>query len=238
MDVILAIGSSCVQATKQATTTIPIVMLGNLDPVAAGLVASLARPGSNVTRVLITPEGTLAAKKLELLRKTVPRATRIALLLPKDPGISVQQQIQEVRTAASALGVTLTVVDVRGDDYDAAFAALAAGKPQALIVGAHPFFVRDRKRVIELAAQYRLPAIYEWPVQVQEGGLMSYGTNEVETYKRVATYIDRVFRGTKAGDLPIWQPSKLHLVINLKTAKALGLTIPQSSLLKADQVIE
>ena len=238
VDVILAVGSSSIQAAKQATTTIPIVLLSNIDPVAAGFVVSLARPGGNVTGVLITPEGSLAAKKLELLKETVPRATKIVLLLPEDPAIGVQQQIEEVRKAASSLSLELTVVEARGNDYAAAFASIAAAKPQALLVGAHSFFVRDRKRIIDLAAKYRLPAIFEWPLQVQEGGLMSYGANDVETYQRVATYIDRLFQGAKANDLPIWQPSKLYLVINAKTAKALGLTIPSSLLLRADQVIE
>jgi len=238
VDAILAVGSSAVQAAMHATTTIPIVLLSNVDPVAAGFVAGLARPGGNVTGVLITPEGTLAAKKLELLKEAVPRATRIALLLPDDPAIGVRQQVQEVRNAASSLGVALTVVEVRGNEYDTAFAAIGAGQPQALVVGAHSAFVRDRKRVIELAAKYRLPAIYVWPLQVQEGGLMSYGANDLETYQRVAAYIDRVFQGAKVSDLPIWQPSKLHLVINLKTAQALGLTIPPSLLARADHIIE
>jgi putative ABC transport system substrate-binding protein len=137
-------------------------------------------------------------------------------------------------------GVTLElpVVAVRGSDYDRAFAAIADRRPHGLFIAAHSFFVRDQKKIIELAAKHRLPAIYEWPQQVQNGGLMSYGASEVEVYKQVATYIDRLFRGAKPADLPVWQPSKLHLVINLKTAKALGLTIPPSVLLRADQVIE
>jgi len=151
VDAIFAVGSSAVQAAMHATTTIPIVLLSNVDPVAAGFVAGLARPGGNVTGVLITPEGTLAAKKLELLKEAVPRATRIALLLPDDPAIGVRQQVQEVRNAASSLGVALTVVEVRGNEYDTAFAAIGAGQPQALVVGAHSAFVRDRKQVIELA---------------------------------------------------------------------------------------
>jgi len=158
--------------------------------------------------------------------------------VPDDPGIGMQQQLQEVRKAASSLRVDLTVVDVRGGDYDRAFITIAAARPQALLVGAHSFFVRDRKKVIELAAKYRLPAIYEWPLQVKDGGLMSYGASDVETYQQVATYIDRIFQGHKPGDLPIWQPSKLHLVINVKTAKSLGLAIPPPLLLRADEVIQ
>ncbi len=168
----------------------------------------------------------------------MPRAIRIALLAPDDPGVGIQQQEQELRKAASSLSVELRVVVVQGSDYDRAFATIDAGRSQALFVGAHPFFLRDAKRIIELAAKYRLPAIYEWPRQVQAGGLMSYGANEVETYRQLATYIDRILKGSKPGDLPIWQPSKLHLVINQKTAKALDLTIPQALLLRADEVIQ
>src|SRR5262249_12359023 len=159
-------------------------------------------------------------------------------LLPEDPAIGVQQQVQEARKAASSLSMELTIVEVRGNDYNAASAAIAAHQPQILLVGAHPFFVRDRKPVIDLAAKHRLPAIYEWPLQVPDGGLMSYGASDMETYQQVAIYIDRLFQGTKPSELPIWQPSKLYLVLNLKTAKALGLPIPQSLLLRADQIIE
>jgi putative ABC transport system substrate-binding protein len=238
VDVIFAVGVAPAKAAVDATTTIPIVWLGNLDPVAGGLVTSLARPGGNVTGVLISPEGTLAVKKLEVLKEAVSGATRIALLVPDDSGIGMRQQLQEVRKAASSLGVDLTVVDVRGGDYDRAFITIAAARPQALLVGAHSFFVRDRKKVIELAAKYRLPAIYEWPLQVRDGGLMSYGASDTETYRQVATYIDRIFQGAKPGDLPIWQPSKLHFVINVKTAKALGLAIPPLLLLRADELIQ
>src|SRR5262249_42312324 len=149
----------------------PIVLLGNIDPVAAGVMASLARPGGNVTGGFITPGGSLAAKKMELLKEAVPRTRRITLLIPETPAIGMQQQVSEVRKAASLLGLALPIVVVRGDDYDSAFAAIVAERPQALFVGAHSFFVRDQKKIIDLAAKYRLPAIYEWPQQVQNGGL-------------------------------------------------------------------
>jgi putative ABC transport system substrate-binding protein len=238
VELIYAIGTAAIQAAKAATTTIPIVFLSNFDPVAAGLVQSLARPGGNVTGILIAPEGSLAGKKLELLREAVPRATRIALLVPDDPFAGMQQQMQEVRKAASSVGVELLIIVVHGGDYDGAFAILAAERPQALIVGAHSFFVRDQKKIIELAAKHRLPAIYEWPQQVQNGGLMSYGASQVEVYKEVAVYIDRALKGASPADLPIWQPEKLRFVLNLKTAKALGLTVPQSLLLRADELIQ
>jgi putative tryptophan/tyrosine transport system substrate-binding protein len=237
-DVIVAVGTSTALAFKDATTTIPIVFLTNVDPVEAGLVSNLARPGGNVTGVLIAPEGTLAAKKLEILKELVPPATRFALLVPDDPNIGLKLQVQEARKAASALGVELVVVVVRDGDYGNAFATIGAARPGALLVGAHSFFVRDRKQIVELAGKYRLPAIYEWPQQVKDGGLMSYGANDVETYRRVALYVDQILKGAKPGDLPIWQPSNLRLVINLKTAKALGITIPPPLLLRADEVIQ
>jgi putative ABC transport system substrate-binding protein len=236
VDAIITVGPTAARATKGATTTIPIVMLGNFDPVAMGLVASLARPGGNITGVLIAPEGTLAAKKLELLKEAVPRAARIAFLSPDDP--NVRPQVQEAQKAAPSLGVKLSVIGVQDGDYDRAFAAISAERPRALFVAATAYFFRDRKRIIELAAKHRLPAIYEWPEQVEDGGLMAYGASLSGLSRRIAAYVDRIFKGAKPGDLPVEQPSKFELVINLKTAKALGLTIPQSLLQRADRVIE
>jgi putative ABC transport system substrate-binding protein len=240
VDVILAVTTTAVLAAKEATKTIPIVLLTNSDPVAAGLVPSLANTGSNLTGVLIAPEGSLAAKRVQLLKECVPRASRVALLWPDVPSAGVRLQAEETRAATASLGLALDVVVVPGRDYAQAFAAIAALRPppQGLVVGAHPYFLRDRKEIIDLATKRRLPAIYEWPRQVKEGGLMSYGANEVETYQRVASYIDRIFKGAKPSDLPIWQPSKLHLVINLAAARAIGLVLPQSLLLRADEVIE
>ena len=236
MDVIVAISAASARAVKAATTTIPIVLYGNLDPVAAGLVKSLAKPESNITGVLIAPAGTLAAKKLELLKEAVPGATRIAFLAPADPGIKLQ--VQETRQAAATLGIKLAVTEVQAGDYERAFAALAAERPEALFVGAHTFFVRDRKRIIALAAKHRLPAMYEWPEQVEEGGLMSYGSSLPGTTRRVAVYVDRLFKGARPADLPFEQPAEFQLVINLKTARALGLALPPSLVARADRVIE
>jgi ABC-type uncharacterized transport system substrate-binding protein len=236
MDVILAITPAAIRAARDATKTIPIVMYGNLDPVATGLVANLARPGSNITGVVIAPGGTLAGKKLELLKEAVPGATRIALLAPVDPNFS--RQVQEAQKAALPLGVKLTVVEVRDRDYAGAFATVSRIRPDALFVGANAQFYLDRKQIIELAAKDRLPAIYEWPEQGEDGGLIGYGTSLAGLSRRAATYIDRIFKGANPGDLPIEQPTKFDLVINLRTAKALGLAIPQSLLLRADQVIE
>jgi putative ABC transport system substrate-binding protein len=236
VDVIMAIGSSAVRAAKAATSVIPIVMFGNFDPVATGLVKSLAKPEANVTGVLIAPAGTLAAKKLELLKEAVARATRIAFLTHEDPGLRPQEK--ETQAAAATLGVTLLLTQVRSSDYERAFAAMVADRPDALFVAASTYFMRDRKRIIELAARHRLPAMYEWPDQVEDGGLMSYGSNLSRTTRRVAEYVDRIFKGARPGDLPIEQPTELRLVINLKTARALGLSIPPSLIARADRIIE
>jgi putative ABC transport system substrate-binding protein len=236
MDAIVAVGTAAVRSAMEATTSTPIVLFGNFDPVASKLVASLARPGGNVTGILIAPEGTLAAKKMELLKETVPTAARMALLAPDDPGFA--PQLQETRKAAAALGIELVVVEVRGGDFDRPFATIAAARPGALFVGATTHFVVARRRIIDLAAKLRLPAMYEWPEQVEDGGLMSYGSSLTQAYQRVAAYVGQVFRGAKPSDMPIEQPSKFRLVINLRTAKAMGLAIPQAVLLRADEVIQ
>ena len=237
VDLIIAVGSQTVRACKDATTTLPIVMYVNVDPVALGLVPSLARPGGNVTGALIAPDGTLAGKQLELLKSAVPRATRIAFLAPfAYPGI--RPQMQETRTAATVLGIELVVVEVQGDDYAQAFAAIVAQRAHALFVGATPGFLNDRKQIIELAAKHRLPAIYEWREQVVDGGLMTYSTSLYGMNQRLASYVDRILKGAKPGDLPIERPTRFELVINLTTAKALGLAIPQTLLLRADEVID
>ena len=236
MDVIVAVGSSAIQAAKVATTSTPIVMFGGVDPVATGLVMSLARPGGNITGVLIAAGDTLAGKKLEFLKEAVPQAARIAFLAADDPGF--QPQVQEAKKAASALGIKLVVVEVRAGNYDRAFATMVAERVRALCIGASPFFSRDRKLLIAFAAKHRLPAIYEWLEQVQDGGLMAYGPSQSALVQRVAVYVDRIFKGAQPGDLPIEQPTKFELGVNLKTAKALGLTIPPSLLLRADHVIE
>jgi putative ABC transport system substrate-binding protein len=159
VEAIVAIGSSSVRAAKAARSVIPVVMFGNFDPVAIGLVKSLAKPEANVTGVLIAPAGTLAAKKLELLKEAVSRATRVAFLTHEDPGLRPQEK--ETQAAAAALGVTLLLTQVRGNDYEQAFVAMVADRPHALFVAASTYFVRDRKRIIELAARHRLPAMYE-----------------------------------------------------------------------------
>jgi len=236
VDLVVAVGAAAVRSMAQATATLPIVMFGNFDPLAMGLVTSLARPGSNVTGVVGAPDGTLAGKRLELLKSAVPQARRIGLLVPDDD--SIKLQVQETRAAAQALGVELTVIAVRGGDYAGAFAALARERVAALVVGSHQYFVRDRQQIIDLAARHRLPAMYEWREIVADGGLMAYSTRLIELYQRVAWYVDRILKGAKPAEMPVEQPTRFTWVINRKTATALGLALTQSLLVRVDEVIE
>jgi ABC-type uncharacterized transport system substrate-binding protein len=239
VDIIVAVSDLAVEAAREATTTIPIVMFSSWarDPISAGWVASLAHPGGNVTGVLIAAEGTLAGKRLELIKEAVPRAMRIALLAATT-STSSSVQVQEAQKAAASLGVKVVVVEARDGDYDPAFRTMLAERADALFVLASPFFFRDRKRIIELAGTHRLPAIYEWREQADDGGLVAYGSSLSRLGRRVAVFVDRIFNGAKPAEMPIEQPTKFELVINLKTAKALGLRIPPSLLGRADQVIE
>ncbi len=235
-DVILTIGAAATLAVLRATAIIPIVFFGSFDPVSAGFVASLARPSRSATGLLIASEGTFSARQLAFLKQAVPAATRIAVLLPDDP--DVQRQLEETQAAAPDLGVELLAVESRGGAYEEAFARIAAARAEALLVGAHPSFVRDRKPIIDLCARYRLPAIYEWPEQVRDGGLMAYGPNLDKLYARVATYIDRISRGEKPGDLPVEQATSLELALNLGTARTMGMAFPPALLSRADQLVE
>ena len=235
-DVIVAIFDLPARAAKEVTTSVPIIMFGNFEPVELGLVASLARPGGNLTGVLIAPDGSLAGKRLELLMAAVPQARRIGFLT--HPASLVGQQQQETRQAAAALGIELIVAEVRAGNYAAAFAELQAGRPGALLVGSSQIFFRDRKQIIGLAAQHRLPAMYEWHDHVEAGGLMSYSTSQYGRFQRLAAYVDRILKGAKPGDLPIDRPTTFKFVVNLNTAKTLGLTLPESLRLQIDEVIE
>ena len=224
-------------ALKRATTTIPIVMAISADPVGTGLVASLARPGGNITGLTIV--GTeLAAKRLELLKAVVPRASRVAVLWNAAfPGKSLE--MKETRAAARVLGVSLRSVEIRApDDLAGAFAVVANAKPDALIVFADPLTNTERKRIVDFALRSRLPMISEIRPFAAEGGLMTYGPSVTDMLRRAATYVDKILKGAKPTELPIEQPTKFELVINLKTAKALNLTIPKSILLRADEVVE
>ncbi|MBL8383575.1 MAG: ABC transporter substrate-binding protein [Burkholderiales bacterium] len=237
VDAIVAIGPAAVAAARRATAATPIVFYGNFDPVALGLVASLARPGGNVTGVVIAPDGTLAAKRLELLAEAVPAARRIAFLAPADAA-AMTLQVEETRRAATRLGVELPLVTVREGNYERAFAEIVAARAGALFVAGSTFFVRDRAAIIALAARHRLPATYEWREQVDAGGLMAYGSALAGTTARAADFVARVLRGARPAEMAVEQPSSLDLSINLKTARALGLKLPQALLLRAEVVVE
>ena len=237
VDVIATSGGDTVAAAKGATLTIPIIFTSGGDPVARGFVASLARPGGNMTGVaLLVVE--LVPKRLELVRELVPNATGIgALINPKNS--NAERNLTALQDAAREKGVQLHVVEASTEaDFEKVFASLASSQAGALVVGADPFFNARRAQIVALAAQHSLPTIYEWREFVDAGGLISYGTSLAGVYRQIGTYVGRILDGEKPADLPVQQPTTFELVINLKTAKALGLTIPQSILARADEVIE
>jgi putative tryptophan/tyrosine transport system substrate-binding protein len=237
-DVIAVHTTQAAQAAKNATRTIPIVVLAVGDPVGTGLVDSLARPGGNVTGMSLMASE-LAAKRLELLKEAVPGISRVLVLsYLADPIAPLQ--VKALEEAARSLGVTLQIQDIRaGDDLPAAFDAGARERADGLLTTVENIFVVYRARVSELAARHRLPAIYSHSIQVADaGGLMAYEPNFADLYRRAATYVDLILKGTKPSDLPVQQPTKFVLTINLKTAKELGLTVPDKLLALADEVIE
>lgn len=197
--------------------------------------ASLARPVGNITGITVTETG-LADKRLELLKGVVPQATRIAFLTDFSEGAATQ--LAEARTASARLGVTPVVVEVAGADYPGAFSKMVAARASALAVLSSPVLHRDRRQIIALAARHRLPTIYQWREHAEDGGLIAYGANLSALSRRLATYIDRILKGTNPAELPIEQPTRYALVINLKTAKTLGLALPHSLLMRGDHVIE
>jgi putative ABC transport system substrate-binding protein len=237
VDLIVTLGGPPSEAAKAATSTVPIVMTAVGDAVGIGLVASLARPGGNVTGITDVA-ATLSAKRLELLKETLPTASRIAILWNAgDRGMTVRYR--EIERAANLLHVTVQALGVREpEDFDGAFAAMVRARPDALLLVADALTNLNRRRVLEFAAAHRIPAIYELDFLVRDGGLMSYGQKLDDAFRRAAFYVDRILKGAKPGDLPVEQPTRYYLFINLKTAKALGLAIPQTILLRADQVIE
>ena len=235
VDAIVASGTPVIQAAKNATTTIPIVMAVAADPVDAGLVKSLARPSENVTGLSFL-DTELSAKRLELLKETLPKISRVTILRHVT---SATASVRAVESAGRSLGLQVQLHEVQGpEDFDQAFSAMSQEGSEALNVLPSPILFANRKTLIELAARHRLPAIYHLREFVDEGGLMSYAASFPDMYRRAATYVDKILKGAKPADLPVEQPTKIELVINLKTAKALGLTIPQSLLHQADQVIE
>jgi len=237
VDVIVAPDPPSASAAKEATRTIPIVMRSSGDPVEAGLVASIPHPGGNITGVYSIADE-LVGKRLELLKEVAPRVSRVAVLWSPDWPGSVHW-FRDVEGAARSLGVQLQSLEARRPaDFDRAFEAAKKGRAGALITLRNPVIVSSQRQVVNLAAKGRLPAIYDDREFVESGGLMSYGTNLADLYRRLATYVDKILKGAKPADLPVEQPTRFELVINLKTAKALGLTIPQSVLFRADQVIQ
>ena len=237
VDVLVTEGTPAASAAKNATSAIPVVMGNAGDPVGIGLVASLARPGGNITGLSDFSSDTVT-KRLELLKEVVPSASHVAVFF--NPANATNPlQLRTLQAAAPALGVTLLRFEVRGaDDIERAFAAMRSERPGALIFAGDAIFNVHLKLIVALAAKSRLPALYGGRPAVDAGGLMSYGTNFDDLFRRAAAYVDKILKGAKAADLPIEQPTKVELVINLKTAKTLGITIPRSILLRADQVIE
>ncbi len=236
VDVIVSGGPAATRSAKEATVTIPIVMALDNDPVGSGVVASLARPGGNITGLsTLAPE--ISGKRLELLKEIVPRLSRVAVFGDSTaPGNA--QALKETKLSATALGVQLQYLDVRGPkDLETAFQAASKGRADAVLALGSPFFVLQRTQIAGLALKSRLPAIYDRREFVDDGGLMSYGTNFADLSRRAATYVDKILKGAKPADLPVEQPIKFELIINLKAAKQIGLTIPPNVLARADRVI-
>jgi putative ABC transport system substrate-binding protein len=237
VDVIVALDPPAARAAKNATKTIPIVIRSTADPVQAGFVASLARPGGNITGMTsISTE--LYGKRLELLKEVIPRLSRVGVLW--NPVRSANAiNFKEMEVAARSLDLRLQSLEVRGaNDFENAFRAAGKARVEALITIRTPLINDQRKRVADLAVKSRLPAIYDDREYIDAGGLMSYGTNLVDLYRRAATYVDKILKGAKPADLPVEQPTKFELIINLKAAKQIGLTIPPNVLVRADKVIK
>jgi putative tryptophan/tyrosine transport system substrate-binding protein len=237
VDVLVAPTTPAVLALRNATRTIPIVFFRVSDPIAAGLIDSLARPGGNITGVTnIAP--VLSGKRLELLKETVPKLTRVAVLWnPKDPGSTPQWK--ESQLAARELGLQLHSMEVSSaDKYESAFKEAIEARSAALAVTDHASAFSNRKQIADLATKNRLPAIHPQDRYVNSGGLMSYGADEAEIYRRLASMVDKVLKGTMPADIPVEQPTKFEFVINLKAAKQIGLTIPPNVLVRADRVIK
>ena len=237
VDVIVVPNTPGAQAAKNATTTIPVIFINAGDPVGTGIVASLARPGGNVTGLSnLSPE--LSGKQLELLKEAFPKISHVAVL-SETANTGNAASLGELKVAAEALRVTLQRLEVRGrDDLDLAFSAIKRDRTSALIVLRSPLFRTHLAQIVSLAIKSRLPALYPDSFSTDAGGLMSYGPKPFEQSRRVAIYVDKILKGAKPADLPVEQPTKFELVINLKTATALGLTIPSHVLLRADRVIK
>jgi putative ABC transport system substrate-binding protein len=236
VDVIVTGGSTATRPAKEATNTIPIVMAQDTDPVGSGFVASLARPGGNITGLAtLAPE--LSGKQLELLKEIVPKLSRVAVI-----GSSTRsgnaQSLKETELAGGAFGVKVQYLDILNrKDIETAFQAASKGRADAVLVLTSPFATSQRKQIIDLAAKNRLPAIYDRAEFVEDGGLMTYSVSSTDLFRRAATYVDKILKGAKPANLPVEQPTKFELIVNLKAAKQIGLTIPPNVLARADKVI-
>ena len=239
VDLIVTVNTPSALAAKKATTSIPIVVANASDPAGAGLVASLARPGGNVTGFsgLATE---LNTKRLEILKDAVPKLARVGLLWPSGSGVGADLQLKELRAAALALKLNLEEIETQLDakGFASAFKTAKQKQVDAIMTIASSRFFAERKRIVELAVKYRLPAIYPQKESVDAGGLMSYGVDVTDLYRRAAVYVDKILRGTKPADLPVQQATKFEFVINLKAAKQIGLTIPPDVLARANQVMK
>jgi putative ABC transport system substrate-binding protein len=238
VDVIVAPAGSAALAAKNATSSIPIVMIFASDPVETGLVASLRRPGGNITGTTFTPGPEIFGKQLQILKEAVPHASRVAVLSnPADASFALQ--VREVEATARSLGIRLQHVEARGpEEFDSAFAAMARERADALLVTGTSTFLAHRVRLAELSVKGRLPTMHSFRESVEAGGLMAYAVNMADFVGRSAVYVDKILKGAKPADLPIEQPTKFELIINLKAAKALGITVPQALVLRADEVIQ
>ena len=235
VDVLVASSQAAALAAQRATRTIPIVMVNASDPVETGLVASLARPGGNVTGLSQQLTREIRAKQLQLLKEALPRLSLVAVLHSAATTVG----LREYEAAGQTLAIRVQVVEIRNrDDLEPAFAAMARGRIEALLVPADPFLFTERQRVAALAREHRLPGMYSTREHAEAGGLMSYSARLTEQFRRAASYVDKILRGASPATLPVEAPSQYELLINLTTAKALGLTIPQPLLLRADEVIE
>jgi putative ABC transport system substrate-binding protein len=237
VDIIVSSGATPTRAAKEATNTIPIVMAQDNDPIGNGFVASLARPGGNISGLsTLAPE--ISGKRLELLKEIIPKLSRVAVLgTSTNPGNA--QALRETELAAQAFGVKLQYLDVLDPkDIETVFRAASKGRADAVLVLGSPVLNSKRTQIADLAIKSRLPATYYAPEWVEDGGLMSYGVSFTDSYRRAATYVDKILKGAKPADLPVEQPTKFELVINLKTAKQIGLTIPPNVLARADKVIK
>ena len=237
VDILVTAGSEAALAAKRATSSIPIVTATGADPVELGLIASLARPGGNVTGVF-SLSNELAGKRLEFLKQLIPRVSRVGFLRDSDNRASALV-LRDAESAARVMGLVVQGVGVRGSkELDAAFAAMKRARVDAVMLAETTIFIADRRRIADLALKYRLPMTAQSKEYAEAGALVSYGTDYPDLFRRAATFVDKILKGAKPADLPVEQPTKFELIINLKTAKALGLKIPQSLLDRADEVIQ